>query len=204
SPFVNSYGLANPSGSSGNTLLSQGGVYYYELLTSIGLNYVPSNLSQFGTNLNNSWVDTGLTLTNSSTGNGRAAAINPNTAAIANNWASGSTQNIILVGWSANLGTTWSAALAHLNDWGNFSSALYWNNPQETLYFGVGTGVGTLTIGGVNPGIGIFGSGAGQLNYTDTGTGNLVMYELLTVPEPTTIALVGLGGIALLALRRKR
>lgn len=187
-------GATSVNGTSGNTASTAlgGGVYYYELLTSSGLSSVPTTLSQFGSNLATSWVDTGLSMTNGNAANGRAVQINAVQNATANNWASGATQNIIMVGWSSNLGTTWTAALASLLAGGGWSG---------NAYFGVGQSVGSLTIASANPGISIFGSNAGQIN--DTGANALVM-NLVPVPEPTTIALAGLGGVALLALRRKK
>lgn len=189
----------NYLGNSGFTSLSVGGVYYYELLTSSGLSAPPTTLSMFGNNLATSWVDTGLSMTNGATANGRAVQINPVSNATANNWAVGATQNIIVVGWSASVGTTWSQALANLSNWGNNSLDNVFGPVYG--YFGVGQSVGTLTIAGANPGISIFGANPGQIN--DTGANALVMNALL-LPEPTTIALAGLGGVALLALRRKK
>jgi hypothetical protein len=172
SPFFSSSG--SPGGTRGNTSLAVSGKFYYELLTSSGLSAPPTVLSQFGNNLINSWVDTGLTQTNVVTANGRITPIGGGlTAAVAANWAAGSSQNMIIVGWSANLGTNWSQAISNLNNWASFSGTL-----SSTAYFGVGQSVGSATPTTANPGSAIFGSITGEINDTTNGPGPLQLYPL--------------------------
>jgi hypothetical protein len=99
----------------------------------------------------------------------------------------GSTVYVELVGWSASLGTTWSAVSTQIS-----------NGFTSNGYFGV-SNVGSVTTGGAGtpagPALALFG-GTGitsgfQLNYVAT-------------PEPSTIALAAMGGLSLLALRRKK
>jgi hypothetical protein len=96
----------------------------------------------------------------------------------------------MLVGWSANLGSTWSAALANLN------AGSGWTGVAE---FGE-SAVGTITPDpvGSSPGTAVFGNpGINSSTLTP-------LDAVTTVPEPTTLALSALGGLSLLAFRRKK
>jgi len=176
----------------GTTAASTTTLFYYELLVSASNTTAPTTTSALGT-----WLDTGLAAQNGGAANGRILQLNSGTADTANNWANGTTMNVMLVGWSANLGTTYAAMLAFLNS-GSYAANLA-ALPTEAF---LGTSaLGNLTIGSANPGITIFGTGAGQIN--NPGTNPMIM-NVLAVPEPASIALAGLGGLSLLALRRKK
>lgn len=108
------------------------------------------------------------------------------TAGIQINVAAGTTVNTILVGWSTSLGSTWAQVLAQLQS-GNW-------NPAGG-YFGE-TAVSTMTP--------FVTAGAGDPSVFPSifPAGSLTLYAV-SVPEPTTIALASLGGLSLLAFRRR-
>jgi hypothetical protein len=105
------------------------------------------------------------------------------------NWAAGTAGNFIIVGWSANLGTTWSVVSAELAaDWATL-------NPAIPYFFGV-TPMGSATpTSSPSPATQLF-----------PIVGNTFALNEVTppVPEPTTMALAALGGASLLLFRRKK
>jgi hypothetical protein len=148
------------------------------------------------------WKDTGLTATNASNFNG---AVN-NAVPTANSvpWATGVTNSIVMVGWSANLGNTWASVsniLAQLS-LGN-SAPLAAQLSGQLGFFGESTFGYITPATSPSPGAALFGTGAA------TGNGQPI-FSLLTplyvlpVPEPATMALAGLGGLSMLLFRRQR
>lgn len=115
---------------------------------------------------------------------------NPTTDDVAiNGYATGTSASFMVLGWSSNIGTTWAQAQT------------WWNNGNPTSrtgFFGdsaVATSVGLG--GGLSFPGNIFGAQPGQI----TGF-NLGLYQV--IPEPTTVALAGLGAAAMLIFRRRK
>lgn len=111
-------------------------------------------------------------------------------ADLSNTYAAGSTVDFIIRGWSANAGTSWAAALA------------FWNNgsPSADMYIGQSViGNDFVLGGGAIPNAGIVGAGPNQV-----GGFNMALVTGNVVPEPTSMALAGLGAASLLIFRRRK
>lgn len=104
---------------------------------------------------------------------------------VATGWDIGADRNYYIAGWSADNGPTWQAAwLTGLPANGFFG--------RSAIAHGVAGGA--PPSGGFIPALNLFG-GAPSLT---TG------FNLTPVPEPTTMALAGLGAAALLIFRRRK
>jgi hypothetical protein len=139
--------------------------------------------------------DAGLSAVNNSGYAGGINPLNPTTQATVP-WASGTTDSIVMVGWSANLGTTWGVVSNLLATQTSFA---------DGSFFGVSK-TGYIAPNAANPGVTVFTTSAQSYGLPINGL-NTQLYALPTgviVPEPTTLALAGLGGLSLLLFRRSR
>jgi len=103
----------------------------------------------------------------------------------------------MLVGWSANLGSDWATVSNNLANWSVAQTTI-----QGQAFFGetsFGYRVGNTSPA---PGAAIFASAA-DANGLPIFSLNTQLY-LLPVPEPTSLALAGLGGLSLLLFRRRK
>ena len=172
--------------------------FYYEILympTTTTFGTAPTATSLF----NGTWQDAGLSALNATTSAGRLSVTGANAV---NNatvpWSPGTTDNIVMVGWSASLGTTWLAVSNELAT-RSYITAL----AGQAGFFGVSTvGYITTLAVGTAPGSTVFGT-ANTVEGTPIDSLNTPLYAL-PVPEPATMALAGLGGLSLLLFRRRK
>lgn len=103
----------------------------------------------------------------------------------ATGWGIGEDRNYYIAGWSADNGPTWQAG---------WLTGLPANGFFGRSSFAHGVAGGAPPSGGFIPALNLFG-GAPSLT---SG------FNLVVVPEPTTMALAGLGAAALLIFRRRK
>ena len=165
---------ANTGTNQGLALYGSAGTYEYGLY--IGA-FGSTSISQM------QLVDTVLSL-NSTAGGGFAGVINsgtinsPGNTANTINFNSSTEYSFIVAAWTAASGSTYAAAYA-----------------TPGSYVGL-SAIGNFTPGpgGTSPAAQAFGSQAGQIT----------TFSIAPVPEPTTLALGGLGAAALLLFRRRK
>jgi len=111
-------------------------------------------------------------------------------------YSTGPTDYYIVVGWSSNLGANWQAVSTAL---GTATSGWF---GETSVYFNeAGGGANNLSV------VNVLGTSAATTGLAGGGTpsGDAAGILLLDpVPEPTTLALAGLGGISMLFLRRRK
>jgi PEP-CTERM motif len=188
-------GGSTGNGATGGTALAANGFYYELLWTASGAS-APTTLSGLG-----SWTDSTFYAVNSSGSAGRLIVGNGSSGtAITGMTSDGShSYSVLLAGWSANLGTSWSSVYTTLTQLANSTYA----GPAivGNAFFGI-TSVGTTTPTSTSsPGAAVFGTVAsGQINSPTTQ----LFLVPTAVPEPSTMALAGLGGAAMLLFRRRK
>jgi hypothetical protein len=180
----------------GSAFLGTG--YYYELLYNTSFSgsqvAIPTTLAGL-----NTWYDAGLEASNSTTA-ARITTMNGGNG-VAVPWSPGTTDNIVLVGWSANLGSSWSSVSNILQNWS--TDAI--NYANQNSFFGTTkfTGYTTTVATSISTGVTIIGNTA-QVTGLPIGNSTLSQLYLLPVPEPATCALLGLGGLSMLLFRRRK
>lgn len=104
--------------------------------------------------------------------------------AAVSSWAYATAQYVEILGWSANMGTSWSA----------FETTMANGTAPVGAVMGY-SNIGSVTSSssGTVPAVTVFSAGGISTGFT-----------LVQVPEPATVALAGLGGLSLLLFRRRK
>ena len=153
------------------------------------------------------WTDSGISGGNASQATSAGGIIGSGgvTGAAAAQWAaptgpsytSAAIDYYTVVGWSASLGT-WSTISAELNAGTLVTGLNQFFGQTGTAYNYSGGGPNTL------PAVNAFLTSV-QTGLAGSGmTSNAGALVLSQVPEPTTLALAGLGGLSMLFLRRRK
>lgn len=174
------------------------GAYYFELLDSTSTSLASSANQIYGNAQNFAlWTDSTLLGQNGIGLN--AGKLTGASSGAAANWAPaqsaaafGAPDSYILVGWSANYGTTWSQ-VASLIQSGSLASGGYFGVSAIGVNVAGGNGAGAVNIWGNQTGTQGYGLNSGFL-----------LNQVVPAPEPTTIALGAIGGASLLFLRRRK
>ena len=159
------------------------------------------------------WTDSGVSGVAAAVTKGGITGLGGATGSAAQNWAA-PTSNLtpggdpsayytasgydyyVVVGWSTSLGTTWSTVSSALAS----ASSGYFGMSSVFYNYAGGSGLGAPNVFSPSTTTSLPGSG--------TGSGpvqpELTLMAITVVPEPTTLALAGLGGISMLFLRRRK
>jgi len=209
-------GLVSISDSGSGTLISTNGAalgqgsgvlnganasqYYFELLDSTSTTLASTANQIYGNSVNFAlWTDSTLTGQNGFGISNKGKLTAPTGGANASNWAPavsssvfGAPDSYIVVGWSAAYGSSWSAV----------SAAIQQGDLAAGGYYGV-SAVGINVAGGNGAGVvNLWGNQTATPGYGESTGFNL--NGVVATPEPATLVLAGLGGLSLLALRRKK
>jgi len=134
------------------------------------------------------WTDGNANGYSTNSGAGRLQTSSPNTdgSYSVGGLAGGASASFVIVGWSANIGSTITALQQYLAA------------PTQNGWVGESAVGGPLTTGilGSTPAIGLFGASSPNIP-------GFILGEV-TVPEPGTMALCALGGASMLLFRRKK
>jgi len=183
SPYAGGTGTGGVTGLAGASTTGQ--LYYYALLISSATTAPTTTKASL---TDGAWANSGV-LGQNYVSAGSAATPGNAGGTTATGWASGATDFVTIVGWSSSLGTTWTTVEAELasGDW------------AANGFFGV-SGVGSVTAGGgTAPAAAIWGNSG-----VPSGSLTLDSVSPVVVPEPTTMALAGLGSLSLFLFRRRK
>jgi len=183
-------------GGAGNTQGSGTTLYYYQLLYSSSDSAAPTTL----TDLAGNWLSAGsaLTMENGAGANGRVNPITANAAATVP-WAAGTADGVLLVGWSANLGTSYATVLNELQNWTADSSSIV-----GPAFFGE-SAFGSVTASSSSiTGATVFGAASPLISNPSGSPAQLDLLQTAPIPEPTSLAMAAVGGASLLLFRRRK
>jgi hypothetical protein len=201
-------GGTETGGTSGNApgLLS-GGHFYYQLLLAPMSTFTADTHSSTNPLASGWYAPAAYPLATNTVGPGTIAGSGGALGGAVATWANGGASatsdtqgtelQFLLVGWSANLGTSWTTVSGELA--GSWSG-----NSLANQFFGVSQMGFGYSGGGQTPAS----LAASLFGVTTAMPGGLSqgfsLFEVIPVPEPSTMALAGLGGLSLLLFRRRK
>lgn len=183
-PGGTAWGSSSGATAQGNTVV--GTTYYFAVLTEAysGSGPLQSNVNP----ITGGWTFGGIMESNKASGQPGTLGQLSNVQTTSN-WPTGSTNQYIIVGWSANLGATWAAVSNELANQSWSANGL----------FGV-SAVGDIMPNTQSPGFNLFGAVQPYGNPINSDT---TLDAVSATPEPSTMALTGLGSLAMLLFRRR-
>jgi hypothetical protein len=167
------------------------GNYKFELLFIADPSGETTSIPTFTPATLGSWTDSTLSGTNSGPAGPALGHITGEfgaTGISVPGWLSGEEAFYVVLGWSANEGT-WAQVQVALN-----GGSWLTTGPNGGLFGASSVGY-AMAATAPSPAMILFGSSPGLIN---------TPWQLTPVPEPSTIALAGLGGLSLLLFRRRK
>lgn len=160
------------------------------------------------------WTDSGVSGAAASLTKGGIVGLGTGAGTSAANWAAPTSSNTpggdptayytaagydyyVVVGWSTSLGTTWSAVSSALAS----ATSGYFGMSSVFYNYGGGSGLSAPNVFSPAATTQLPGSGTGTTGQVNP---EITLMAITVVPEPTTLALAGLGGISMLFLRRRK
>ena len=204
STFAGGPGATGTGGLGGGLTVTAANGFYYTLLIAAYGGAAPADTPTAGpwSQAVNSSTSLPATATNYLVAGGMRAAGGSGGLNI-NSWAAATTNYFMLVGWSANLGSTWAEVSTELG--------ASWSAASILAETGVAYSSGNNYFFGVSPVAYTFSGSPAPGTPTSIFGGNgltagITLDAVLPqiVPEPSTIALAGLGGLAMLMFRRRK
>jgi len=180
-------------GASAGLTAASAGLYYYALLYSTSATTVNGSAAAVAGAgsyaYSSGWTFSGDYATNTAVAGRVAGSQNADGSSTVTGLSAGSAAQFVVIGWSANIGSTLAALEAYManptvNGWVGESAV----SPSVTV--GDGNNIPTPTM------LVASGADAGFLLGEVSGTS--------PIPEPTTMALAGLGAGALMLFRRRK
>jgi hypothetical protein len=173
--------VADPTGGPGVGIAAAAppGSYYFELLVA------PTNQTTINGSLTG-WTDTGVTGTNTAAaGRMLGFTYSDSTGCEIPGYGTTATANFAVLGWSANVGTTFSQAL------------IAWNNGSPLWVPGI-TGFPYMGLSTVATNVPLAPAGGPYNNVWGSAAVGLIPGMVLgsfLIPEPSSLALLGLGAL---------
>jgi hypothetical protein len=193
------------AGTAGNTSAGLGGFYYAVFTAASTTTTIDTSLQNL---LTSAWTFTGIYATNTAVASG--GRMNGGVGAVTSQgWAPGTTNSYLLLGWSANVaGEDVNSILNEIRgatlSGGAWSGGGFATNGAAGGGFVGATAIGFGEAGGGTTGLGAFGLFGTTPTPAGTPIGTPTDLFVVSVPEPGTFALAGLGAAALLIFRRRK
>jgi len=201
---TNSIGIGGTSGNTANGAPSagaatHGGFQYHLLVAPSTVTSVDASLQGL---LSGPWSDGGINMTNATLASGGRINGPSGTAGQTQNWPANATESFIVVGWSADEGADWATFRTALL--GAHFNGSFWDQ-GALLQNGGFIGASTIQQLASGDAVGAAPSSLfGSVGPSGTPITTPSTLWVVNVPEPTSMALAGLGLGALVIFRRRK